>query len=139
MHGNQSPGRTCAFGTAIAVCLLAGSFQTLWAGEAILKNGLQIKGKPVPIQALTQRLAEKKAGRIQTYPILMVDTGLVRYFVPDNSVDDKNPCRNADVDRCPVTDNGTGGSDTDESPQGSIQSQSEVRFSKLYPGCQHGR
>lgn len=77
--------------TAIGICLLAGSLHAVPAGEAVLKNGIRIEGKPVPIQALTQRIAQQKQGPTNIYPILMVDTGLCRYFVPDSIVADIDP------------------------------------------------
>ena len=62
MQNNQRISRGNLRCAAIAVCLLIVSSGALSAGEAILKNGVHIKGKLVPIQALTLRLTRQKRG-----------------------------------------------------------------------------
>jgi pimeloyl-ACP methyl ester carboxylesterase len=91
MQNNQRISRVNLRRAAIAVCLLVVLSQALSAGEAILKNGVRLKGKTVPIQALTLRLVRQKGGPTVIYPILMVDNGVTRYFVPDSIVDDIDP------------------------------------------------
>ncbi len=58
------------------------------AAEVHLKNGDILDGKPIPIQALTRVEIERdKPNNNRYYPILMVHTGLKRYFVSDKQVD----------------------------------------------------
>ena len=57
------------------------------AAEIHLKNGDILDGKPVPIQALTRVEIEREhANDNHFYPILMVHTGIKRYFVPEKQV-----------------------------------------------------
>ena len=83
-------------GIVVLILMLAGNGAGLLAGEVLLKNGTLIQGKPVPIQSLS--LAGKRsAGEIATYPILLVQTDLQRYFVPARQVSDIN--KDADLGR----------------------------------------
>ncbi|QDT99637.1 hypothetical protein [Gimesia aquarii] len=63
----------------------------VWAGEVELKNGTIIRGELAPILGLTDALAAKIQGKgpedpDPAAPILMVDNGMIRYFVPRRSV-----------------------------------------------------
>ncbi len=59
--------------------------QAVSAGEVLLKNGMRIQGKSAPIQSLTLAV-QRTAGEIVNYPLLMIDTGVQRYFVPVRQV-----------------------------------------------------
>lgn len=61
------------------------------AGEVELKNGTIIRGELAPVLGLTDALAAKIQGKgpedpDPAAPILMVDNGMIRYFVPRRSV-----------------------------------------------------
>lgn len=66
------------------------------AGEVALKHGTIIHGELVPILGLTDALAAKIEGefdpnvparKITGYPIIMVDDGMIRYFVSRRNVE----------------------------------------------------
>lgn len=61
----------------------------LHAGEARLKNGMVIEGKPVPIQGLDPA-GRRSAGPVPTYPLLLIETGMQRYFVGSRQVESVN-------------------------------------------------
>ncbi len=84
-----NPHRNRAVGTALllaGLCFLLGRTAELTAGEVLLENGTRIQGTLRPIQALTNELAKQTRGPTNTYPILMVHTGIKRYFVPRRQV-----------------------------------------------------
>lgn len=61
------------------------------AGEVELKNGTIIRGELAPILGLTEALAAKIQGKgpddpDPKAPIIMVDNGIIRYFVPNRSI-----------------------------------------------------
>jgi enterochelin esterase-like enzyme len=88
MHGDERCLLRLFLRAAFALGLLLCAVQSSSAGEAILTNGIRIPGKPVPVQALTLRLVRQKGGPTTTYPILMVDTGMARYFIGKKHVAD---------------------------------------------------
>lgn len=66
------------------------SFDILQAGEVELKNGTIIRGELAPILGLTNALAAKLQGNgpenpDPAAPIIMIDNGIIRYFVPKKS------------------------------------------------------
>ncbi|HID22447.1 MAG TPA: hypothetical protein EYP14_08600, partial [Planctomycetaceae bacterium] len=67
---------------------------TVGAGEVRLKNGMSISGTPAPIQSLNT-VVQRGPAEIVSYPILMIETGLQRYFVPARQVLEIN--RDADL------------------------------------------
>lgn len=78
--------------TLVAGCLcLMICFQSARAGELELKDGTILRGNVVPILGLTEELASRleygdtevkmPRRKLEGYPILMVDDGVVRYFV----------------------------------------------------------
>ncbi len=69
----------------LAMLLLIGPQSSLLAGEVRLKNGLVIEGKPVPLQNLGTQPKPVSSPTI-VYPILMIETGVARYFVPTRQV-----------------------------------------------------
>lgn len=73
---------------AVVVCLggLIGGARHATAGEVVLKNGIVLEGKPVPIQGLTDDAIRPSRLPTKSYPILLVDTGWKRYFVPARQV-----------------------------------------------------
>ena len=78
-------GRAVSTLAALAVLLCAAS--SLSAGEALLKDGTRIEGRPVPIRGLSKQAIAQTAGPTKTYPILMIDNGMQRYFVPARQVE----------------------------------------------------
>lgn len=61
------------------------------AGEVELKNGTIIRGELAPILGLTNNLAKKLQGTSPdnpdfAAPIIMIDNGIIRYFVPKRSI-----------------------------------------------------
>jgi enterochelin esterase-like enzyme len=76
--------RFAAFSSFLAVgsALLLLSIGTiLHAGEVLLKNGMRLEGSPVAIAGLTTTLVHQTKGPTNTYPVIMVDTGMKRYFI----------------------------------------------------------
>jgi predicted esterase len=68
--------------TLMAGCLLAATC-TLRAGEVKLKNGLVLRGTPIPVETLyTGPRKPRRNEEIKSYPILMVSSPVRRYFVP---------------------------------------------------------
>ncbi|MDA1013616.1 MAG: hypothetical protein O3A00_04080 [Planctomycetota bacterium] len=68
---------------AAAPVLLASMCQGL-ADEVRLKNGMIIEGKPVPLMGLDLTAIQTlKKNPTSVYPVLMIDTGIARYFVPE--------------------------------------------------------
>ncbi|MBA4031749.1 MAG: hypothetical protein C0478_12790 [Planctomyces sp.] len=57
------------------------------AAEIRLKNGIIVSGKATPIQGLAQMQA-KTPGPIPIYPIIMVDAGWQKIFVPTRQIPD---------------------------------------------------
>jgi len=82
---------------AIGLCAANGFAPLSQAGEARLKNGMLLHGRPVPIEGLTKRLILQTQGPIRAYPILMIHTGMIRYFVPARQVKSIDP--KADLSR----------------------------------------
>ncbi|VAX38141.1 hypothetical protein MNBD_PLANCTO02-2326 [hydrothermal vent metagenome] len=72
------------------ICLTL-SLQRVLAGSVVLKNGIQIEGKSVPIEGLTKKIVEQNAGPVKSHPILSIDTGMKRYFVPSRQVKSIDP------------------------------------------------
>lgn len=69
-----------------AICI-ALSVSTLSAAEVHLLNGDVIEGKPIPIEGLTRiEIERENANNNRYYPILMINTGIKRYFVPAKQV-----------------------------------------------------
>jgi pimeloyl-ACP methyl ester carboxylesterase len=60
------------------------------AQQVTLDDGMVLDGKPVPIQGLNAAVARQQAGEIPSYRILMIDTGVKRYFVPSRRAVDVN-------------------------------------------------
>ncbi len=75
----------------VAGICLTFSIQQLFAGSVILKNEIQIDGKPVRIEGLTKKLISQRAGPLKSHPILSIDTGMKRYFVPSRQVKSVDP------------------------------------------------
>jgi predicted esterase len=67
------------------------------AGEVRLKSGFLIEGTPVPVMGLTEKLIQQSRGPVPTYPILMVDAGIKRFFVGGRRVVERN--RDADLSK----------------------------------------
>lgn len=63
-------------------------------GDVVLKNGMKFEGDPVPIVAMSERIAKQNPN---VFKILMVSTGIKWYFVPQSSLSSYN--RNADLGR----------------------------------------
>lgn len=97
----RPPGQACDAGAVcalraqwlLAVVVLAlplvawlAAGGTAVAGEVLLKDGTRLEGRPVPIRGLSKQAIAQSVGLTTTYPILMVDTGMQRYFVPDHLV-----------------------------------------------------
>ncbi|HUG91663.1 MAG TPA: hypothetical protein VML55_12560 [Planctomycetaceae bacterium] len=58
------------------------------ADEIRLRNGILLEGKPVPVQGLNrQTIEQNQSGPVPSYPILLVHTGMTRYFVPARQVE----------------------------------------------------
>jgi len=74
-------GVNFAIMAAVFSVLLTSNGTALSAGEVLLKNGMRIEGTPVPIAGLTNTLIHQTRGPTNTYPVIMVDTGMQRYFV----------------------------------------------------------
>ena len=69
------------------VCWLLCSAVSLSAAEVHLKNGDVIEGKPVPLQAMSRAEIDRENTPVNRYyPILMVHSGIKRYFVPAKQV-----------------------------------------------------
>ncbi len=66
-------------------CLVSLQGVSALAGHARLKNGLFLEGTPVPLQSLNT-VVRRPPNDIVAYPILMVDTGLQRYYVSARQV-----------------------------------------------------
>lgn len=67
--------------------LLAAFAAAVPAAEVHLKNGDILEGKPVPIQSMNRPEIEREnAPSNRYYPILMVHSGIKRYFVPSKQV-----------------------------------------------------
>ncbi|QDT91194.1 carboxylesterase family protein [Gimesia algae] len=90
--GRLLPSR---FVYALILCLLGVNFSQLpiaQAGEVELEHGTIIRGAIVPILGLTENLAARletsdaevtlPPRKLVSYPIILVDDGMVRYFVP---------------------------------------------------------
>jgi len=67
------------FGTLPLLLALTMS-RPVHAGEVQYKNGLRISGKPVPLKGLTTAAIRKVAVDVNGFPVLMLDTGMQRYF-----------------------------------------------------------
>ena len=59
------------------------------AGEVRLRNDLVIEGNPVQIQAVSKTISAN-AGEVTVYPVTLVDSGMVRYYVPTRNIVDAN-------------------------------------------------
>ena len=77
--------------------LVAGS---AFAGEARLKNGVMLSGRLAPVPSLNFAASPYSSLDLPTvYPILMIDTGMIRYFVADTLVARDGISRDADLSR----------------------------------------
>ena len=76
--------------------LLAGS-APLWAGEVRLMNGMRFEGDLMPIRALAVEHDPTVAG-VST-PILMIDTGMQKYYVPARQIPKGAVKNEADLSR----------------------------------------
>ena len=90
---------SCAAATTWKLCVLAAGTvlglaaagSHLSGGEVRLRNGLLLEGKPVPLQGLNrQTIEQNQSGPVNHYPVLLVHTGMIRYFVPSRQVDEIN-------------------------------------------------
>ncbi len=60
------------------------------AGHILLKNGLLLEGKPTAVQTISPDIVIETGGVNDIYPVVMVDSEMVRYFVRDSRVQDIN-------------------------------------------------
>ena len=51
------------------------------AGGVVLKNGVAIEGTPIPVSGLTRSIIMQSRSDWKSYPILMIDSKIKRYFV----------------------------------------------------------
>lgn len=77
-------GATCAIGALLAI---GGAAE---AGHIVLENGLLIEGKPTAVQTVSPDIVVETGGVNDIFPIVMVDSDMVRYFVRDRRVQDIN-------------------------------------------------
>lgn len=63
--------------------------QAAEAGSVRLHNGIVIDGTPAPVQSLDPR-GSAPAGAFATYPLLLIDNGMQRYFVARRHVAELN-------------------------------------------------
>ncbi len=70
---------------ALLVTLVLTSHSTGWADPIRLKSGHELEGQPKQLQSLNTKYMPKE-GPVPNYPIVMVETGWQRYFVPARQV-----------------------------------------------------
>lgn len=75
--------RLCFAGLMTTLLMLGGSVR---ADDVRLQNGMQFSGNAVPIKGLTNALAQQTEGPTNIYPILLIDTGMKRIYVPQRQV-----------------------------------------------------
>lgn len=89
----------CRLSRDVRRCLIGmtGALGVFWsldgvahAGHVLLDNGLLIKGKPSKVQSVSPDIVVETGGINEIYPIVMVDSEMVRYFVRDRRVQDIN-------------------------------------------------
>lgn len=71
---------------AVLVSLAAG-LPPATAGKAVLKNKTTIEGDVVRIKGFTRAQIARSNGPTENYPIVLIDAGFKRYFVPRMQVD----------------------------------------------------
>lgn len=70
---------------AVCVCLVADG------GEVRLKkSGFTIEGNPIAIQNLSPNRKTEMGLNNEVYPVTMIETAMVRYFIPTTNIDDIN-------------------------------------------------
>lgn len=77
-------------GMLIVVGLFTITIRATSAGHVVLKNGLQIDGKPDAVAAVSPNIVPNLGGVAGLAPIVMIDAGMVRYFVRDLQLVDVN-------------------------------------------------
>lgn len=76
--------RMIVLGIAAAAPVFAVTVPRGIADEVRLKNGMVIEGKPVPLMGMDLKAIQTlKKSPTSVYPVLMIDTGIARYFVPE--------------------------------------------------------
>jgi hypothetical protein len=68
----------------VATCLVAGG-GVLFAEGVILKNNFYIEGRPFEVQAISTSVSPN-VGPVQNKPVMMIDAGMRRYYVPVQKV-----------------------------------------------------
>ena len=71
--------------SAIVVTGLLAGAGTLFAEGVILKNNFYIEGRPFEVQAVSTSVAPN-AGEVINRPVMMIDAGMRRYYVPVQNV-----------------------------------------------------
>ncbi len=84
MYRSGKSPRLFALATFIALEWCATSL----AGHARLKTGMTFEGTPVWLQGITLGAIQRNQGPTTGYPVLMVDDGMRRIFIPRKQVDD---------------------------------------------------
>ena len=82
-------GIASLLGTAVNIGITPLSSEAL-AGHVVLKSGLRIEGRPSKVQTISPDIVIETGGVNDNYPITMVDSNMVRYFVRDRFVADVN-------------------------------------------------
>lgn len=83
--------RACCWAAICAVLMgqMVVPFRLAGAGEIKLRNDLSIEGRSVQLQSMSAAITPS-GGEITTYPITMVNTGMLRYYVPTRNVVEAN-------------------------------------------------
>ena len=76
--------RLILFTAFVATCLLADA-EALFAEGVILKNNFYIEGRPFEVQAISTSVSSN-VGPVQNKPVMMIDAGMRRYYVPVQKV-----------------------------------------------------
>ena len=79
-----APASFILFATFVTTCLLAGG-EALFAEGVILKNNFYIEGRPFEVQAISTSVSPN-VGPVQNKPVMMIDAGMRRYYVPVQKV-----------------------------------------------------
>lgn len=82
-------GIASLIGTAVTVAIDPLGHEAR-AGHIVLKSGLRIEGRPSHVQTISPDIVVETGGVNENYPIVMVDSNMVRYFVRDRFVADIN-------------------------------------------------
>jgi len=75
---------------ALWLALACGLSAVCRAGDVRLKNGMVFEGTPARVQALSLAAARQNPGPVAVYPILLVDDGMRRIFVPQRQASEVN-------------------------------------------------